>query len=99
MQGLRNDQNGYAEKFFRRDGKTYSLDDLEEGYYRLAAEGHAGRWADTFLDPLTEYPSLRPFAPAEPFTPAPGGAGLSAGPGSAGRARTGTAGRTGDRRR
>ena len=28
-------------------------------YYRLAAEGHAERWADTFLDPFTEYPSLR----------------------------------------
>ena len=40
-------------------------------YYRLAAEGHAGRWSDTFLDPLTEYPSLRPVGPTEPFTPAP----------------------------
>jgi NTE family protein len=40
VQGLRNDQNGYAEKFFRRDGKTYSLDDLEEGYYRLAADDY-----------------------------------------------------------
>lgn len=40
-------------------------------YYRLAADGHAGRWSDTFLDPLTEYPSLRRVAPAEPFTPAP----------------------------
>lgn len=32
-------------------------------YYRLAAEGHAARWADTFTDAFTEYPSLRPFAP------------------------------------
>lgn len=39
-------------------------------YYRLAAEGHADRWADTFLDPLIEYPSLRDIAPTEPFTPA-----------------------------
>ncbi|HMG40991.1 MAG TPA: phytanoyl-CoA dioxygenase family protein [Acidimicrobiales bacterium] len=39
-------------------------------YYRLAAEGHADRWTDTFLDPLTEYPSLRGIAPTEPFTPA-----------------------------
>jgi hypothetical protein len=39
-------------------------------YYRLAAEGHAGRWSDTFLDPLTEYPLLRHVAPIEPFTPA-----------------------------
>ena len=38
-------------------------------YYRLAAEGHADRWADTFLDPLTEYPSLRAVAPTEAFTP------------------------------
>jgi NTE family protein len=40
VQGLREDQNGYAEKFFRRDGKTYNLDDLEEGYYRLAADDY-----------------------------------------------------------
>jgi ectoine hydroxylase-related dioxygenase (phytanoyl-CoA dioxygenase family) len=24
-------------------------------YYRLGADGHADRWADTFLDPLTEF--------------------------------------------
>jgi NTE family protein len=40
VQGLRADQNGYAEKFFRRDGKTYNLDELEEGYYRLAADDY-----------------------------------------------------------
>jgi NTE family protein len=40
VQGLRPDQNGYAERFFRRDGKTYNLDDLEEGYYRLAADDY-----------------------------------------------------------
>ena len=40
-------------------------------YYRLAAEGHADRWADTFLDPFTEYPSLRNVAPTEPFVPHP----------------------------
>ncbi len=40
-------------------------------YYRLAAEGHAERWSDTFLDPLTEYPSLRDVAPSEPFAPPP----------------------------
>lgn len=40
-------------------------------YYRLAIPGHTDRWAETFLDPLTEYPSLRDVAPAEPFTPAP----------------------------
>lgn len=38
-------------------------------YYRLAAAGHAGRRADTFLDPFAEYPSLRPLAPTEPFVP------------------------------
>jgi hypothetical protein len=31
-------------------------------YYRLAVPGHAERWADTFLDPFTEYPSLRELA-------------------------------------
>jgi NTE family protein len=40
VQGLRANQNGYAEKFFRRDGKTYNLDELEEGYYRLAADDY-----------------------------------------------------------
>jgi NTE family protein len=40
VQGLRADQNAYAESFFRRDGKTYNLDDLEEGYYRLAADDY-----------------------------------------------------------
>ncbi len=40
VQGLRADQNGYAERFFRREGKTYNLDDLEEGYYRLAADDY-----------------------------------------------------------
>ncbi|TVT40404.1 patatin-like phospholipase family protein [Hymenobacter setariae] len=40
VQGLRADQNGYAERFFRRSGSTYNLDDLEEGYYRLAADDY-----------------------------------------------------------
>jgi NTE family protein len=40
VQGLRADQNGYAERFFRRKGTTYNLDDLEEGYYRLAADDY-----------------------------------------------------------
>ena len=40
VQGLRADQNSYAEKFFRRDGTTYNLDELEEGYYRLAADDY-----------------------------------------------------------
>lgn len=40
-------------------------------YYRLGAEGHAQRWADTFLDPFTEYPGLRDVAPTEPFVPPP----------------------------
>ena len=38
VQGLRENQNGYAQKFFRRAGSTYDLSDLEEGYYRLAAD-------------------------------------------------------------
>ena len=28
-------------------------------YYRLAADGHRARRADTFLDAFTEYPALR----------------------------------------
>jgi Phytanoyl-CoA dioxygenase (PhyH) len=40
-------------------------------YYRLAAEGHSERRVDTFLDPFTEYPSLRQLAPTEPFVPPP----------------------------
>jgi NTE family protein len=40
VQGLRADQNAYAAKFFRRNGRTYNLDDLEEGYYRLAADDY-----------------------------------------------------------
>jgi len=40
-------------------------------YYRLAVPGHAERWADTFLDALTEYPALRDVAPEEPFVPPP----------------------------
>lgn len=40
-------------------------------YYRLAADGHRQRWAQTFLDPFVEYPSLRPLVPAEPFVPPP----------------------------
>lgn len=40
-------------------------------YYRLAAEGHRDRWADTFVDPFAEYPSLRPFVPTSPFVPPP----------------------------
>lgn len=40
VQGLRPDQNSYAQKFFRREGSTYTLEDLEEGYYRLAADDY-----------------------------------------------------------
>ena len=39
-------------------------------YYRLAAAGHPARWADTVLDPVTEFPSLRDVAPTDAFTPA-----------------------------
>ena len=40
VRGLRPDQNEYARKFFRRDGSTYTLGDLEEGYYRLASDSY-----------------------------------------------------------
>ena len=38
VRGLNPLQNEYAANFFRRSGSTYSLDDLEEGYYRLASD-------------------------------------------------------------
>ncbi|GAA3975534.1 patatin-like phospholipase family protein [Hymenobacter antarcticus] len=38
VNGLRPDQNEYAARFFRRSGRDYSLDDIEEGYYRLASD-------------------------------------------------------------
>ena len=40
VQGLRDDQDGYAQKFFQRRGATYDFADLEEGYYRLAADDY-----------------------------------------------------------
>ncbi|MGI4835260.1 MAG: patatin-like phospholipase family protein [Janthinobacterium lividum] len=40
VRGLRADQNAYAVAFFRRDGSTYSFDDLKEGYYRLASDDY-----------------------------------------------------------
>ena len=52
-------------------GGNTSADTRRILYYRLAADGHAGRWSATFLDPLTEYPSLRAVAPDGPFVPAP----------------------------
>jgi hypothetical protein len=45
-------------------------------YYRLAAQGHADHWEQTFLDVWTEYPSLRPASEnpttAHTLTPAQG---------------------------
>ena len=40
VNGLRKDQNSYAARFFRRSGRDYSLDDLEEGYYRLSSDDY-----------------------------------------------------------
>ena len=40
VNGLRDDQNAYAARFFRRTGREYSLDDLEEGYYRLSSDDY-----------------------------------------------------------
>jgi len=40
VNGLRPNQNGYAARFFRRSGRDYSLDDIEEGYYRLASDDY-----------------------------------------------------------
>jgi hypothetical protein len=52
-------------------GGNTSADTRRILYYRLAAEGHPERWADTFLDPFMEYPSLRGVAPTEPVVPLP----------------------------
>ncbi|WP_216679770.1 patatin-like phospholipase family protein [Hymenobacter siberiensis] len=38
VNGLRPDQNEYAARFFPHSGREYSLDDIEEGYYRLASD-------------------------------------------------------------
>jgi NTE family protein len=40
VRGLRPDQNEYAARFFHRSGREYSLDDIEEGYYRLASDDY-----------------------------------------------------------
>ncbi|MBD2723160.1 patatin-like phospholipase family protein [Hymenobacter armeniacus] len=40
VNGLRPDQNEYAARFFRKSGSEYSLDDIEEGYYRLASDDY-----------------------------------------------------------
>ena len=40
VHGLRPDQNKYATSFFPRSGREYSLDDIEEGYYRLASDDY-----------------------------------------------------------
>ncbi|MEL5995877.1 patatin-like phospholipase family protein [Hymenobacter segetis] len=40
VRGLRPDQNEYAARFFPRSGREYSLDDIEEGYYRLASDDY-----------------------------------------------------------
>jgi len=40
VNGLRPDQNQYAASFFRRKGREYFLDDIEEGYYQLASDDY-----------------------------------------------------------
>jgi NTE family protein len=40
VQGLRSDQNEYARQFFRKEGSSYTIDGLEEGYYRLASDDY-----------------------------------------------------------
>jgi NTE family protein len=40
VRGLRPDQNAYAARFFQKKGREYSLDDIEEGYYRLASDDY-----------------------------------------------------------
>ncbi|QDA60301.1 patatin-like phospholipase family protein [Hymenobacter jejuensis] len=38
VQGLKANQNAYVRRFFQREGRSYTIDDIEEGYYRLAAD-------------------------------------------------------------
>lgn len=38
VQGLAEKQDTYVRRFFRREGRSYSIDEIEEGYYRLAAD-------------------------------------------------------------
>ncbi|HEX8658437.1 MAG TPA: patatin-like phospholipase family protein [Hymenobacter sp.] len=38
VQGLRPQQNAYARQFFRRTGSTYTIDELERGYFQLASD-------------------------------------------------------------
>ncbi|WP_324674495.1 patatin-like phospholipase family protein [Hymenobacter sp. GOD-10R] len=38
VQGLKTSQNAYVRRFFQRQGRTYTIDDIEEGYYRLASD-------------------------------------------------------------
>lgn len=40
VHGLRPDQNEYARSFFPKDGSTYTLEGLENGYYRLASDSY-----------------------------------------------------------
>ncbi|QHL88170.1 patatin [Nibribacter ruber] len=37
VQGLKENQNEYVRKFFRRKGDHYTIEEIQEGYYRLAA--------------------------------------------------------------
>ncbi|ALJ01318.1 patatin-like phospholipase family protein [Rufibacter tibetensis] len=37
VQGLKENQNKYVSRFFLRRGDEYTIDEIEEGYYRLAA--------------------------------------------------------------
>ena len=40
VKGLRDDQNHYARQFFRREGRAYTIDEVEEGYYRMASDDY-----------------------------------------------------------
>ncbi|AWM34341.1 patatin-like phospholipase family protein [Hymenobacter nivis] len=40
VHGLRPDQNAYVAKFFQREGRDFGLDEIEEGYYRLASDDY-----------------------------------------------------------
>ena len=40
VRGLRPNQNEYARSFFPKEGAGYSLDGLENGYYRLASDSY-----------------------------------------------------------
>jgi NTE family protein len=55
VSGLKENQNEYVRKFFRKKGDHYTIDEIEEGYYRLAANDFfRGIYPRIQFDPATQ---------------------------------------------